>query len=61
MLYHTTVKMDWTELCHSDYQNKANKTSNLQIKWDEQWVFMVLVLYLKNVEGLKLDVTAFVS
>ena len=56
-----TVKMDWMELCHSDYQNEANKTSNLQIKWDEQWVFMVLVLYLKNVEGLKLDVTAFVS
>lgn len=49
------------ELCHSDYQNEANKTSNLQIKWDEQRVFTVLVLYLKNVEGLKLDVTAFVS
>ena len=44
-----------------DYQNEANKTSNLQIKWDEQLVFMVLALYLKNVEGLKLDVTAFVS
>ena len=58
----TTQLWKWTEwLCHSDYQNEANKTSNLQIKWDEQLVFMVLALYLKNVEGLKLDVTAFVS